>query len=247
MKIHLLLHVMSKPFIFKEFTVHQDKCAMKVGTDGVLLGAWASLNHHPNSILDIGAGTGVITLQLAQRSTAELIDAIEIDDDAYEQATENFENSPWGDRLFCYHASFLEFASEIEDEYDLIVSNPPFYSEDYKSKNEQRDLARFTDALPFEHLLAGTAKLLSENGKACFIIPFSEEENFLEIASHFDLKLNKVTRVKGTPTTEVKRSLLELSFLKTNNPLLEELIIETSRHQYTLEYINLTQDFYLKM
>ena len=238
---------MTKPFQFKEFSVQQDQCAMKIGTDGVLLGAWAPLDHFPNSILDIGTGTGVIALQLAQRSNSELIDALEIDDKAYEQAMSNFEMSPWGDRLFCYHASFLEFASEIDDEYDLIVSNPPFYSEDYKTNNTQRDIARFTDALPFDHLLAGTAKLLSKNGKACFIIPHSEEEKFISIASHFELFTNKITRVKGNPTVEIKRSLLEFSF-KTNPILIEnELIIETSRHRYTQEYTNLVKDFYLKM
>ena len=122
---------MNKPFKFKEFTVNQDQCAMKIGTDSVLLGAWASIKNNPFSILDIGAGTGVISLMLAQRSYAELIDAIEIDDSAYEQCVNNFEQSSWSDRLFCYHASLKEFNEEIEDKYDLIISNPPFYSEDY--------------------------------------------------------------------------------------------------------------------
>ena len=122
-----------KPFKFKQFKVSQNKCAMKIGTDGVLLGAWSSIENNPFSILDIGAGTGIISLMLAQRCNAELIDAIEIDDSAYEECVENFEQSPWGDRLFCYHASLEEFVNEIEDKYDLIISNPPFYSEDYKT------------------------------------------------------------------------------------------------------------------
>ncbi len=117
-----------KPFKFKQFTVEQDRCAMKIGTDGVLLGAWVSVNKNPFSILDIGAGTGIIALQLAQRCNAEMVDAIEIDENAYEQCVDNFENSPWGDSLFCYHASLEEFVDEIEDKYDLIISNPPFYS-----------------------------------------------------------------------------------------------------------------------
>ena len=116
----------NKPFLFKKFSVNQDRCAMKIGTDGVLLGAWTSISQNPFSVLDIGAGTGVISLMLAQRCYAELIDAIEIDANAYEQCTENFENSPWNDRLFCYHASVKEFAQEIDDEYDFPVchSNP---------------------------------------------------------------------------------------------------------------------------
>ena len=104
---------MSKPFKFKEFTINQDRCAMKIGTDSVLLGAWTSIGHHPFSVLDIGAGTGVLSLMLAQRSHAETIESLEIDADAYEQCSENFENSPWPDRLFCYHASLLEFVEEI--------------------------------------------------------------------------------------------------------------------------------------
>ena len=150
-----------KPFVFKEFSVQQDRCAMKIGTDAVLLGAWTSLQNNPSSILDIGAGTGVLALMLAQRSNAELIDAIEIDDNAYEQCVENFENAPWCDRLFCYHASLHEFSDEIEAPYNLIISNPPFYSEDYKTPSNQRDMARFSEALPFDHLLQNVSKLLS--------------------------------------------------------------------------------------
>lgn len=219
---------------------------MKIGTDGVLLGAWATTNQNPFSVLDIGTGTGVLALMLAQRSTAETIEALEIDGDAFEQAAENFENSPWADRLFCYHAGFIEFVEEIDDQYDLIISNPPFYSEDYKTDNPQRDLARFTDSLPFDHLLYGTSKLLSENGKAAFIIPYSEESNFLSIAEKVNLSANRITRVKGSPSSDIKRSLIELSFTKTAIDI-SELIIETSRHQYTEDYINLTKDFYLKM
>ena len=235
-----------KPFLFKKFSVNQDKCAMKIGTDGVLLGAWASINQNPFSVLDIGAGTGVISLMLAQRCYAELIDAIEIEDDAYEQCTDNFENSLWNDRLFCYHASLSEFTDEVEDKYDLIVSNPPFYSDDYKSANIQRDMARFENALPFEHLLESTSKLLSETGIFAVIIPFKEEGNFINLALKFGLFANKILRVKGNLASEIKRSLIEFSFTK-NEIKNSELIIETERHQYTQDYINLTKDFYLKM
>lgn len=237
---------MSK-FQFKQFSLEQDRCAMKIGTDGVLLGAWAPIENNPFSILDIGAGTGVIALMLAQRSSAEQIDALEIDEEAYEQSVDNFENSPWSDRLFCFHAGLDEFVEEPEDEYDLIVSNPPFYTDDYKSDNEQRDLARFADAMPFEDLIEAADLLLSENGVLAVIIPVKEEENFLALAKEYELYPLKITKVKGTTTTEIKRSLLAFSRYEKIDFPIDELIIETSRHQYTAEYIELTKEFYLKM
>jgi len=246
---------MSK-FQFKQFSLEQDQCAMKIGTDGVLLGAWTPIENNPHSILDIGTGTGIIALMLAQRSSAEQIDALEIDENAYEQATDNFENSHWNDRLFCFHAALDEFVEESEDDsndselaqqYDLIVSNPPFHSEDYKSENEQRDLARFQDAMPFEDLIEAAALLLSENGIFSVIIPFKEESTFLALAKEYELFPIKITRVRGTPITETKRSLL--AFSRNENPSfpVDELIIETARHIYTPDYIALTKDFYLKM
>lgn len=234
-------------FEFKQFAVQQDRCAMKIGTDAVLLGAWCPINNHPFSILDIGAGTGILSLMLAQRSNAAQIDAIEIDDEAYEQCVENFESSPWGDRLFCFHAGLDEFLDEPEDEYDLIISNPPFYSENYKTDSTQRDLARFQEAMPFEDLIEAARLLLSENGIFAVIIPFKEEEKFIDLCAEVELYPIKVTRVKGTPTTEVKRSLLAFKRYELSVLTADELIIETARHQYTEDYIALTKDFYLKM
>ncbi|AUC74397.1 tRNA1(Val) (adenine(37)-N6)-methyltransferase [Olleya sp. Bg11-27] len=237
---------MSKPFQFKEFTVQQDQCAMKIGTDSVLLAAWTPLDTNPFSVLDIGAGTGVLSLMLAQRSNAEIIDALEIDESAYEQCVDNFETSSWADRLFCYHADLAEFAEEIEDKYELIISNPPFYSEDYKTNNDQRDLARFTEALPFDHLVDSVSKLLSEDGIFSVVIPFKEEVNFIKLASEVKLFPNNILRVKGSDTSETKRSLLTFSFSESEIKI-DTLVIETARHQYTDDYINLTKDFYLKM
>ena len=233
-------------FQFKQFTIQQDRCAMKIGTDGVLLGAWTPIVNNPFSILDIGTGTGIIALMLSQRSYAEQIDALEIDEDAYEQSVDNFENSPWSDRLFCFHAGLDEFVDEPEDEYDLIISNPPFYTDDYKSDNTSRDLARFEDALPFEELIEAAALLLSDNGIFSGIIPFKEEERFVSMCKELDLFPLKITRVKGTPTSEIKRSLLAFCRME-QTPLIDELVIEISRHNYTPEYIELTKEFYLKM
>ena len=236
-------------FKFKQFSIQQEKSAMKVGTDGVLLGAWAPIINNPYNILDIGSGTGLISLMMAQRSHAEQIDAIEIEENAYEECVDNFENSPWADRLYCYHAGldeFVEELQEIDEEYDIIVSNPPFYSEDYKTDDESRDLARFADALPFDELVEAAYLLLSENGIFSVIIPYSAEEEFIALAKQSLLFPLKITRVKGTPTSEIKRSLLAFTRIE-QTPIMDELVIETARHQYTPEYIELTKEFYLKM
>lgn len=219
---------------------------MKIGTDSVLLGAWTPLEQKPFSILDIGAGTGVLSLMLAQRSDAEIIDAIEIDDDAYEQCVENFENSSWCDRLFCYHAPLKEFTKQIEETYDLIICNPPFYSNYYKTKDKKRDLARFQDAMPFTHLLESVSKLLSKNGRFAVVIPFNEETHFIGLARSFGLHAHRILRVRGTKTSKIVRSLICFGF-ENISPNFEELSIERGRHQYTEAYISLTKDFYLKM
>ncbi|WP_298530992.1 methyltransferase [uncultured Algibacter sp.] len=236
----------STSFSFKHFEVNQDKCAMKIGTDGVLLGAWASLKNQPFSILDIGAGTGILSLMMAQRSQSEVIDALEIEDQAYEQCVNNFEQSPWGDRLFCYHASLQDFSDEIEDSYDLIICNPPFYSESYKTENSQRDLARFQDAMPFDHLIKSVSVLLSDHGTFSVIIPFKEEAHFIDKAKNMKLFPNRILRVKGQPSSEIKRSLIEFSFRESAINI-SFLTIEIGRHEYTPEYVELTKDFYLKM
>ncbi|WP_254073623.1 tRNA1(Val) (adenine(37)-N6)-methyltransferase [Cellulophaga sp. HaHaR_3_176] len=226
---------------------------MKIGTDGVLLGAWASITNMVYSVLDIGTGTGVIALMIAQRSDAENIEAIELDGDAFEQSVDNFQTSPWADRLFCFHAGFDEFVDEYTEEepeeselYDLIVSNPPFYSEEVSSGDEARDNARQNTSLPFKDLVSGVAKLLSPNGVFSTIIPFKEEVDFLKLAENSNLYPNRITRVKGNKEAETKRSLLEFSFHKKEVEI-NELIIETERNKYTDEYMALTKDFYLKM
>ncbi len=237
----------TKDFKFKQFTVSQDRCAMKIGTDGVLLGAWAQPNNS-FSVLDIGTGTGIIALQIAQRCDAEIIDALEINADAFEQAVENFEQSDWGDRLFCYHASLQEFTAEIEEKYELIISNPPFYTSTYKTNtiDKKRAVARHSENLPYAVLLESTAKLLSKNGSCAFIIPFEEEEKFLMLAFENKLFPNRITRVKGSQNTPIKRSLLQFSFRESIIET-DELIIEIKRHVYAEKYIDLVKDFYLKM
>lgn len=219
---------------------------MKVGTDGVLLGAWTKIPPEAESILDIGTGTGLIALQLAQRSDCEVIDAVEIEDRAFEQAVENFEDSPWSDRLFCYHASLEEFSREIGATYDLIVSNPPYFDRHEAAMDPRRKMARQREKLNHESLLGSVSDLLSPQGSCAFIIPFEDEGEFRELARKLGLFPARITRVRGTESSPLKRSLLQLD-RSARSPVEQELVIELSRHVYTAEYIDLVRDFYLKM
>jgi len=232
-------------FKFKEFSVKHGKSAMKIGTDAVLLGAWTRLENSINSILDIGAGSGVIALQMAQLYDAEIIDAIEVEPNAYEQCVENFENSPWSDRLFCYHSFFQEFVDEIEEKYDLIISNPPFFTDSYKSNDPNRNQARQTVSLTFDELLSGVSKLLNSNGFFSVIIPFTEETKFIHIAQQYQLFPQKITRVKGNKDAKIKRSLLLFSFNNTNDTKIDTLILEKERHVFTDAYKKIVAPFYL--
>ena len=163
-----------------------------------LLGAWCSLESLPKTILDIGTGTGIISLMLAQRSSAITIDGLEVDPSAYMQTVDNFENSDWSDRLYCYNTSFQKFVDDTNKEtYDLIVSNPPFYTEDYITKNSSRNKARFTSSLTFKELIGGISKILSKSGFFSTIIPFKEESTFICLAEQHSLHLNKICRVQG--------------------------------------------------
>lgn len=219
---------------------------MKVGTDGVLLGAWAELSHQPKTILDIGAGTGLIALMLAQRSEAGLIDALELDANAFEQCVENFETSPWGDRLFCYHASLEEFLEDNTDTYDLIVCNPPYFKEAVPSTDSSRDRARQNSSLPYQQLIEGVSELLSDTGEFCMIAPCSEEERLLLMAAAVHLLPHRLTRVRGHAGSGLKRSLIAFGWERQRYQA-NELVIEHGRHKYTEAYKSLTSDFYLKM
>jgi tRNA1Val (adenine37-N6)-methyltransferase len=233
-------------FTFKQFEVLQSNDVMKVGTDAVLLGAWSPFPDFLDNILDIGAGTGVISLMLAQRFPDAQIDAVELQPLAFELCVENFENSPWGDRLFCYHASFLEFASEFEPEsYDLIVSNPPYHTEDYISENLHKQISRSEQSLPFEDLFVGANKLLTPNGLFSVIIPYLAFEQVSEIAQKVGLYLHFITFVKGTPTANIKRVLCSFSKMPIEEIQKSDLVLEYERHQRTEAYHELTKDFYI--
>lgn len=235
-----------QPFQFKQFTIEQDQCPMKVGTDGVLLGAWADVEKAKNA-LDIGTGTGLIAMMLAQRNQAMQVHAVEIDEMACQQAISNFAQSPFADRLEAKAVSIQDYLGDSKFTYDLIVSNPPFFSGGTFSKSQERNQVRHTIKMPHSVLLQATRRLLNKTGKFCLILPLIEGLRFQELAAQYGLYCTKVTEVKPKIDKSVERLLLQFEWQQ--KPLQkEELVIQKeARNDWTDDYIQLTGDFYLKM
>lgn len=228
-------------FKFKEFSIVQTKSAMKVGTDGVLLGSWVNCQN-AKKILDIGAGTGLISLMLAQRNNECNITAVEIDKETSEEANININNSKWRDRISIINTNINNFITS--DKFDFIVSNPPYFPANF-SKNK-RAIARHTNLLSFQDLIRTTVKLLSSKGIFAVILPRIAEVTFCKTADANKLFLIRICQVKGQKNSDIKRVLLEFSFEKSSLDS-DSLVIEESRHIYTNKYIDLCQDFYLNM
>lgn len=231
-------------FRFKRFTIFQDKCAMKVGTDGVLLGAWAD-TEHATKITDIGTGTGLIAIMLAQRTQNAIISGIEIDHDAFMQAKDNMSNTEWKDRMSVENADVNEFYQSHEAEYDMIVSNPPFYKEDTKGYCEKRNIARHTDGLSFEALTKAASFMLKEKGKFSVILPASAASEFIGEAIKNRLSLTRKTDIRTKAGASPKRVLMEFE-KGTNNKATEysELLLNENGER-SKDYTALTSDFYL--
>lgn len=230
-------------FTFKQFTVHHDQCAMKVGTDGVLLGAWVDVSASKR-VLDIGTGTGLLALMVAQRNEGACITAIDIDGQAVRQAKTNVELSPWKNRIEIVQADANVYHPNIQ--FDTILSNPPYFVDSLKCPDEQRSVARHSDTLSAYQLLRKVSDLLTPDGKFSLIIPYEQTDVVVdfarEVGLHWSLCTQVITRIGLSP----KRSLLE--FRKQSSEVKrDELVIELSRHVYTEDYIHLTKDFYLKM
>jgi tRNA1Val (adenine37-N6)-methyltransferase len=230
-------------FEFKQFTINQSRCAMKVGTDAVLLGAWIQIEG-AESILDIGTGTGVIALMMAQKSTA-MITAIDIDGSACEQSKENIGNSPWPDRIKVLNESLQQFTINNQHKFDLIVSNPPYFVDAYKSSEEARNQARHADQLPFNEFINCAKLLLHEKGKICIILPTRESIKFRELAAANQLYLTRIMHIKTTEYKDEKRQMLQFELI--NKKLVDETLVieQDERHNYSKEYKELTKDFYL--
>ena len=231
-------------FAFKQFIIKQDKCAMKVGTDAVLLGAWV-LPNGSKQILDIGTGTGVIALMLSKKTEAH-IDAIDIDEEAVLQAKQNALDSKFSNQITVTHTSLQEYSKISTQKYNLIVTNPPYFEQSLKSTDEQRSHARHADVLPFEELLDGVLKLLDEKGKFCLILPTLEAEKFRALAEKKGLHLSKLLRVKSRVDKDVdKRHLMQFEVKPTEFSEKTISIEEEVRHQYTDDYKDLTKDYYI--
>lgn len=229
-------------FRFRQFAINQDKCAMKVGTDAVLLGAWVNANGSRN-ILDIGTGTGIIALMIAQKSNG-MIHAIDIDDGAFRQSKENFRISPWQERLLSIHISFQDFAATSEKTYDLVVSNPPYFHHASKPPEELRSQARHHDQLTFDDLVLGTKRILTPEGKFCVILPIKEGMEFMDIAMRHGLFCQRMMKVKTKQDRPDKRVMMEFT---TRFGVMDEshIIIHDSIDQFSRAYRELTGEFYL--
>lgn len=231
-------------FAFKQFTIHQDRCAMKVGTDAVLLGAWIVPNGS-KTILDIGTGTGIIAMMLAQKTEAH-IDAIDIDVDAVNQAAQNISESKFADKIHVSRNSFQDYVKSTAKTFHLIVSNPPYFEQCLKSSDEQRSQARHAYSLPFEELIDGVSKILDPKGKFCLILPKPEAERFRLLAEKKGLYLSKLLRVKSRADKDTdKRHLMQFEFIPTEFSEKTLVIEKGERHDYTEEYKEFTRDYYL--
>ncbi len=230
-------------FKFKQFEISQKLSAMKIGTDGVLLGAWAPVEK-AKKILDVGTGTGLIALMCAQRNRQAQISGVEIDPKAAGEAQYNFNRSPWKDRLKSIQIDFKVY--QPDQKFDVIISNPPFFDETVLSTKTDRNIARHTQQLNLQELIKKSRQLLTKTGMINLILPVNKQSELEQILINNDLYLNRLCYVKGRPEAQVKRILVSIGQKKTKT-MVTELIIETQRHVYTPQYIQLTKDFYLKM
>ncbi len=236
---------MSSDFKFKQFTIRHDRTTMKVGTDGVLLGAWTDVAN-AKTILDIGTGSGVIALMLAQRTSHQTqVDAIEIEYGAFEQANENIKNAPWRDRVAAHHVALQQF--EAVRQYDLIVSNPPYFQNSQKPPNEKRVQARHTTSLSYPELLSSSAKLLNSAGRLSVVLPFTEGLQFITLAGQYNLHCSRQWSFRTRQEKPIERWLLEFSFTPPPKPETGEILLYKQGEEWSDAYKELTRGFYLKL
>jgi len=233
-------------FQFKQFRIDQGDCAMKVTTEGCILGAWAHALK-PERILDIGAGTGVLTLMLAQRYNCAL-DAVEIDELAADQALENFSSSPWNERLRLYYRDVETFAPGTNIQYDLIISNPPFFNANLKSESRVKNLAIHDSSLPQDMLLHVISNLISNRGMAFVIYPEYEANQFLNLIEQVGMNGRVSLIIKNKPKGAVFRKVIEFSKCDLSKPdFPQELNIRNEQNEFSDEYVKLMKSYYLHL
>ncbi len=235
-------------FQFKRFTVEQDGCTMKVGTDGVLLGAWCRIRTEDKLLLDIGTGTGLITLILSQRTenTNSTIDAVESDMPSCLKAQENFDASGWGGRIKLHRQRVQEYAAAVTPgTYDNIVSNPPYFIDSLLSPEASRNSARHAASLPHSDLIAACSKILKPDGIFSLVLPAAEGEKMIEIATGSGFHVSRRTEVWSTPKSGLKRLLLEFSRRAAEQEISSLVIEDAGPGTFSDEYRALTRDFYL--
>ena len=234
-------------FRFKKFTIHQDKCAMKVCTDACLFGAWVARGSQlaARSIMDIGAGTGLLSLMYAQKNPGAIIDAVEIDEAASKQAKENFDASPWKDQLNIYNLSIQEFASTAVKKYDVIFSNPPFYENELESVDEKRNLALHSSDLSFEDLLSAVDQLLADDGSFVVLLPYHRRKVFEELASKKKLFVKEKVLVRQTSEHNYFRCMLYLTGKPAAAVNQTDITIMGSDNKYSGAFVELLKDYYL--
>jgi tRNA1Val (adenine37-N6)-methyltransferase len=235
-------------FRFKQFDIKQDGVAMKVNTDGILLGAWAHVEDK-HSALDIGTGTGIIAMMLAQRNPQLYAVGIDIDQDSAAICAINMNNAPFADRLLSYQSSIQDFAQRDDTKYDLIVSNPPFFSGGTFSINENKNNVRHTVKLSHSDLLFSVKKLLNHGGHFDVVLPYIEGLRFIELALQYDLYLHHVTEIIPRVGKPIERLLISLSDIKSEAPLSDQLVVyaDLTSISYSPSFIALTHEFYLHM
>lgn len=237
---------MTNPFHFKQFTIQQDKAAMKVGTDSVLLGAWAMVETAQN-ILDIGSGTGLLSLMAAQRNAKANIIAIDIDEMAFEQARENVSNSDWATRIKVLHISIQEFQNTSKAIFDHILCNPPYFKATAKHINNSRIAARQNIHFSISDLATAAGKLLTEKGVISVVYPYENKQAVVGAFKKQELPLQRCCEIRPTSSKPPKRILLQFGRQKIDQVICDQLTIEpTKRHHYSEKYMDLTKDFYLK-
>lgn len=231
-------------FEFRQFTVHQDRCAMKVGTDGTLLGAWASLGLPEGRILDIGTGTGLIALMMAQRFPQSDVTAIDIDAEAVGQARENVASSPFSGRIEVVQADVRSYQTDAL--FDAIVSNPPYFSRSLECPDGQRTIARHTTSLSYESLMSAAFRLLSDEGRFSLIIPDDFYRALMADAHLQGFFPSRICAVKTTPAKSPRRYLIELRKRPVLQTDMKEGIIESLPSVRSPWYQSLTSEFYIK-